>query len=261
MMSGKKGIVFLLAALMALVTASAVVSDGSDASPGMATGSAGEFKDGKDGTITFLVNNDTGGEIEATFKVYVDIAYGDITESTAANVTMTQTLADGQNTVKISFSMGDGDHTVTVTASSDDATFDTGANHFTLNISVAKSIWSNVTTYLALIAIVLIVIIAAFYYIRTKPKAAPSTTFTELEEKKKAEKPEEPARKSVGTERRRYNSKANDSAAKTEESKPAPVQVEEKKKAASFTELEEEKKTSKPSDSSKKIKYVSSRRK
>ena len=261
MMSGKKGIVFLLVALMALVTASAVVSDGSDASPGMATGSAGEFKDGKDGTITFLVNNDTGGEIEATFKVYVDIAYGDITESTAANVTMTQTLADGQNTVKISFSMGDGDHTVTVTASSDDATFDAGANHFTLNISVAKSIWSNVTTYLALIAIVLIVIIAAFYYIRTKPKAAPSTTFTELEEKKKAEKPEEPARKSVGTERRRYNSKANDSAAKTEESKPAPVQVEEKKKAASFTELEEEKKTSKPSDSSKKIKYVSSRRK
>ncbi len=261
MMSGKKGIVFLLAALMALVTASAVVSDGSDASPGMATGSAGEFKDGKDGTITFLVNNDTGGEIEATFKVYVDIAYGDITESTAANVTMTQTLADDQNTVKISFSMGDGDHTVTVTASSDDATFDAGANHFTLNISVAKSIWSNVTTYLALIAIVLIVIIAAFYYIRTKPKAAPSTTFTELEEKKKAEKPEEPARKSVGTERRRYNSKANDSAAKTEESKPAPVQVEEKKKAASFTELEEEKKTSKPSDSSKKIKYVSSRRK
>lgn len=261
MMSGKKGIVFLLAALMALVTASAVVSDGSDASPGMATGSAGEFKDGKDGTITFLVNNDTGGEIEATFKVYVDIAYGDITESTAANVTMTQTLADGQNTVKISFSMGDGDHTVTVTASSDDATFDAGANHFTLNISVTKSIWSNVTTYLALIAIVLIVVIAAFYYIRTKPKAAPSTTFTELEEKKKAEKPEEPARKSVGTERRRYNSKANDSAAKTEESKPAPVQVEEKKKAASFTELEEEKKTSKPSDSSKKIKYVSSRRK
>lgn len=261
MMSGKKGIVFLLAALMALVTASAVVSDGSDASPGMATGSAGEFKDGKDGTITFLVNNDTGGEIEATFKVYVDIAYGDITESTAANVTMTQTLADGQNTVKISFSMGDGDHTVTVTASSNDATFDAGANHFTLNISVAKSIWSNVTTYLALIAIVLIVVIAAFYYIRTKPKAAPSTTFTELEEKKKAEKPEEPARKSVGTERRRYNSKANDSAAKTEESKPAPVQVEEKKKAASFTELEEEKKTSKPSDSSKKIKYVSSRRK
>lgn len=261
MMSGKKGIVFLLAALMALVTASAVVSDGSDASPGMATGSAGEFKDGKDGTITFLVNNDTGGEIEATFKVYVDIAYGDITESTTANVTMTQTLADGQNTVKISFSMGDGDHTVTVTASSDDATFDAGANHFTLNISVAKSIWSNVTTYLALIAIVLIVVIAAFYYIRTKPKAAPSTTFTELEEKKKAEKPEEPARKSVGTERRRYNSKANDSAAKTEESKPAPVQVEEKKKAASFTELEEEKKTSKPSDSSKKIKYVSSRRK
>ena len=261
MMSGKKGIVFLLAALMALVTASAVVSDGSDASPGMATGSAGEFKDGKDGTITFLVNNDTGGEIEATFKVYVDIAYGDITESTAANVTMTQTLADGQNTVKISFSMGDGDHTVTVTASSDDATFDAGANHFTLNISVAKSIWSNVTTSLALIAIVLIVVIAAFYYIRTKPKAAPSTTFTELEEKKKAEKPEEPARKSVGTERRRYNSKANDSAAKTEESKPAPVQVEEKKKAASFTELEEEKKTSKPSDSSKKIKYVSSRRK
>ena len=261
MMSGKKGIVFLLAALMALVTASAVVSDGSDASPGMATGSAGEFKDGKDGTITFLVNNDTGGEIEATFKVYVDIAYGDITESTAANVTMTQTLADGQNTVKISFSMGDGDPTVTVTASSDDATFDAGANHFTLNISVAKSIWSNVTTYLALIAIVLIVVIAAFYYIRTKPKAAPSTTFTELEEKKKAEKPEEPARKSVGTERRRYNSKANDSAAKTEESKPAPVQVEEKKKAASFTELEEEKKTSKPSDSSKKIKYVSSRRK
>ena len=261
MMSGKKGIVFLLAALMALVTASAVVSDGSDASPGMATGSAGEFKDGKDGTITFLVNNDTGGEIEATFKVYVDIAYGDITESTAANVTMTQTLADGQNTVKISFSMGDGDHTVTVTASSDDATFDAGANHFTLNISVAKSIWSNVTTYLALIAIVLIVVIAAFYYIRTKPKAAHSTTFTELEEKKKAEKPEEPARKSVGTERRRYNSKANDSAAKTEESKPAPVQVEEKKKAASFTELEEEKKTSKPSDSSKKIKYVSSRRK
>ena len=259
MMSGKKGIVFLLAALMALVTASAVVSDGSDASPGMATGSAGEFKDGKDGTITFLVNNDTGGEIEATFKVYVDIAYGDITESTAANVTMTQTLADGQNTVKISFSMGDGDHTVT--ASSDDASFDAGANHFTLNISVAKSIWSNVTTYLALIAIILIVVIAAFYYIRTKPKAAPSTTFTELEEKKKAEKPEEPARKSVGTERRRYNSKANDSAAKTEESKPAPVQVEEKKKAASFTELEEEKKTSKPSDSSKKIKYVSSRRK
>ena len=261
MMSGKKGIVFLLAALMALVTASAVVSDGSDASPGIATGSAGEFKDGKDGTITFLVNNDTGGEIEATIKVYVDIAYGDTTESTAAKVTMTQTLADGQNTVKISFSMGDGDHTVTVTASSDDATFDAGANHFTLNISVAKSIWSNVTTYLALIAIVLIVIIAAFYYIRTKPKAAPSTTFTELEEKKKAEKPEEPARKSVGTERRRYNSKANDSAAKTEESKPAPVQVEEKKKAASFTELEEEKKTSKPSDSSKKIKYVSSRRK
>ena len=261
MMSGKKGIVFLLAALMALVTASAVVSDGSDASPVMAAGSGGEFKDGKDGTRTFLVNNDTGGEIEATFKVYVDIAYGDITESTAANVTMTQTLADGQNTVKISFSMGDGDHTVTVTASSDDATFDAGANHFTLNISVAKSIWSNVTTYLALIAIVLIVVIAAFYYIRTKPKAAPSTTFTELEEKKKAEKPEEPARKSVGTERRRYNSKANDSAAKTEESKPAPVQVEEKKKAASFTELEEEKKTSKPSDSSKKIKYVSSRRK
>ena len=260
MMSEKKGIVFLLAALMALVTVSAVVSDGSDASPGMATGSAGEFKDGKDGTITFLVNNDTGGEIEATFKVYVDIAYGDITESTAANVTMTQTLADGQNTVKISFSMGDGDHTVTVTASSDDATFDAGANHFTLNISVDKSIWSNVTTYLALIAIVLIVVIAAFYYIRTKPKAAPSTPFTELEEKK-AEKPEEPARKSVGTERRRYNSKANDSAAKTEESKPAPVQVEEKKKAASFTELEEEKKTSKPSDSSKKIKYVSSRRK
>lgn len=247
MMSGKKILAIALTAVMALSFA-ATVADGSDAS-GMGKGTAGEFKEGKTGTVTFAVTNTEANDIEAVFKVYIDVASADITDSTVPDETVTETLSEGTNTVEISFSLGAGSHTVIVKASSEDTVFDAGADSFELKISVEESVWSNVTTYLALIAVIIIVAIGVFYYIRNKPKSAPTTTFTELEEQKKAEKPAEPAKKSTGTEKRRY----------VEPSAEKPAEPEEKK-AASFTELEQQKKSEK-SDSPKKLKYVSSRRK
>lgn len=87
MMAEKKSLFVLLAAVMALLAASFVAAADDSEGSGIATATADGFKNGKEGTVTFYVNNDEGGTISATFKVYVDVAYVNVDTATPYKTT------------------------------------------------------------------------------------------------------------------------------------------------------------------------------
>jgi Predicted membrane protein len=275
-MNHKKTIVALTVVMMAFISLSAIAGEDSDAVVAISDGLRAEgFANNSDGTLIINFNNMDGVDRE------IIITVTDLNDPGKVYVTRTVTVPDGKTDVPISFRISDsGDHEVRITCEPQGLFYFDGTkylNNQTMIISVSQSIWSNMTTYIAIAVVAILIVIAAVLKMRSAPATKPDTTFTELEKQKDSKPVNEDVPQT--TSRRRYN-----------EEKSAPVQKETK--ATSFTELEkskaepkpkakpakeekskaepkpkdskpakEEKKKEDPKEQPKKIKYVSSRRK
>lgn len=226
-----------------------------------------EFKNNGSGTIaiplTSTETKDIPIELTATYKDSGKIA---------GTTTITVPAATSDNpTVKvtayISFSIGStGSYNIII--SCNNPIFTGGDTNILINVS--ESIWTNWTTYLAIIIVVILIVIAVVYKMRTNPNMKPQTTFRQLEQYKNTGTMTEEQPKnthSSSTEKKRY---AAPSEKKTEE-KPKTMETPAKKPAKqSFSDLEKEQKKEKPAKEEKKkassnepqkAKYISSRRK
>lgn len=246
--------------------------------------------DVKQGTIT-----PDGGNIHVVLRS---------TESNAVSITVTvykdgvqigETVcmvpANGTATADVYIKAGGlGEHNITIKCTP--ATYFGSINETTAVVIVTQSVWSNWTTYIAIIVVAILIVAAAALHMRSVPKVKADTTFTELEQKKAPRSGE-----TRTTERRKY-SDSKDAApvkeSKKEAKKETFTEMAEKKesekketkketftemaekreakkeaKKETFTEAAEKKETKKESakaektpepEEEKKIKYVSSRR-
>ncbi|MDY0293387.1 MAG: hypothetical protein RBQ77_02290 [Candidatus Methanomethylophilaceae archaeon] len=103
-----------------------------------------------------------------------------------------------------------GAHYITVFASAtnpdgSEALFPHG-DRTSLLVDVGSSAWSQWTTYLAIVVVVLLIVIGVWLRMRNAPKVEADTTFTEMEEKKSMYRPEVPAQTKT-TDKQKYVSK------------------------------------------------------
>ena len=273
-MNHKKTMIALAIAMMALIPMGIMMSNESDAGMEFRGDPWGDgFSNNSDGTLHIVLKNTEPNDVELT----IIITEGD---RELKRETFTIPADTDSYTVNISFRVdGVGSHDLIVTGipASLFPTPPSGdpLNFTNVTINVSESIWTKVTTYVAIAVVALLVVIAAFLKMRSAPAKKPDTTFTELERQKEttAVKEEPTARRSSTTERRRYGSSEEQKSAPVQP-KPAapkqkPAEPPQEKKASSFTELDKQKKTekkespskSKSSEEPKKLKYVSSRRK
>ena len=101
-----------------------------------------------------------------------------------------------------------GAKSLTIWAESEDASFYDGSpqssigHNFTLGVS--QSVWSNATTYIAIVAIVIIIAVAVYIKHRSAPKAEPGITFTELEEQRRSQRKGVESSKAPSAEKKKY---------------------------------------------------------
>ena len=193
----KKYLALMFAAIIAL-TAFVAVADSSDAKVVIDTNgiSDSNFKQDREGTLHVPVSN-PGDTASVTLTV---------TEN--GNLIKQKTFEEvknGTTTLDISFSLSKGDHEITIIAESNGET--STSSHI---VSVKENVLSNITTYVAIAAIIIIVLIIAVVYIRANPGNKPTTTFTELEkektEAKAAEKSGEKSESAPSTGKIKYTS-------------------------------------------------------
>lgn len=264
-MNHKKTMIALAITLMALIPAGMLMSDESDARVDFGDVWGSGFTTNGDGTLHVTLNSTEYIEIEMT----ITVTEGN-RELKSIEVTI-PAATDENPTVKyvaeVSFRLdGEGTHQLRVTCEPSHYFTPSGQpiNYYDVNVDVTVSIWSNTTTYIAIIVVALLIVIAVYLKIRSTPITKPKMTFTELERQKAVGKEESLAEKEsrqTATERRRYRSEG-----KAEKPAAAPTKNEEK--PMTFTELEKQKgekkepvKKTEPSTEPKKLKYVSSRRK
>ena len=262
-MNQKRTIIALAVIMIAAVQLSMVMSDDSDAVIEYGNVWGEGFTNSGDGTL-FVVLRST----EPTEQQITVIVTENGTELARTTVPVP---ADGEYTAELRFSLnGVGNHDLTVTGEPA-VLFPTPQggepmNSDTVTVTVSETIWSKPSTYVALVVVALLIVIAVYLRMRSAPAAKPDTTFTELEkQQKEVSKPDaEEKPKTAATERKRYGS--SEDVPKPSGKQTAPPA---EKKASSFTELEKEKggkketspKKESPSGETKKLKYVSSRRK
>lgn len=269
-MNHKKTLIALAVIMMAIVPASMMMSDESDAKVDFGDIWGSGFTTSGPGTLNVVLTSTEYDDI-----VGIDVI---VTENGVERGRTTVTVpANDSITAEVRFSLdGAGTHYLRVTCEPPD-TFPPGPNGQPINyidgisVEVTVSIWSNTTTYLALIVVAILVVIAVYLRMRSAPVTKPKMTFTELEKQKAAERGEvEEKPKASATERRRYGSSEQAINTPPKTAKPeakAEQKVEakpEESKPTSFTELDKQKKEAakkKSSDEPKKLKYVSSRRK
>lgn len=157
-----------------------------------------------------IINNNAK---DAEVRVYVTYQNG---TDELASVTIS---APGNGTVTVaslSFMIGSsGDKYLTVHGESltADVEFVTNSsgdplNYANVSINVSHSIWSNWTTYIAIILIVVLVAVAFYIRGRTIPKKERAMTFTEMEQQEKSRRSTRAAPETrTTTERRKYQSK------------------------------------------------------
>lgn len=188
---------YIIAALIAVVmamTAFSVVADDSSASTYLKDVTADGFMHDKTGTLHVTVNcNDSAGDV-VTITVTEN---GNTLKSEAFNVE-----TSGLTTCDLQFQLSQGTHDLTVTVV-DELGNKTSSS---ITLDVTKSIWSNITTYLAIAALAIIVLVIAVVYMRSNPKNKPTTTFTELEREKNAASSTEPSKASKPTGKIKYES-------------------------------------------------------
>ncbi len=163
----------LLLALLTVFSAGAVLaSDASEADSFNPNDiSASGFKEDKSGTLTIPISTDGPRTVTVLVK-----------EEGRTLVDRLFTNVEGDVSLKVSFELGVGDHNIIVTVNNGD---DINVSK-SIEISVDEDIWSNITTYIAIVVVAIVVIVIVVLYMRAKPNNKPTTTFTQLEEEKKA---------------------------------------------------------------------------
>ena len=173
----------------------AVAADDSDAT---AIGSleADDFKENHSGTLKVSVANTEGAPIAVTLTVF---------DGEKEVKSVTETVSDTTQVIKISLKLSAGNHDVTVKATAViDGTTDPVTVYpatSTIEIDVDSSIWSGWVPYVVLAILAIIIILVIFIWNRGRPKKKPTVTFTDLEEGKAI--PEEAA-PSADTGRKKY---------------------------------------------------------
>ncbi len=186
----------LLAVFMALA-AFAVIADSSNASDASTTAikdvTDDGFMDDKVGTLHIKVNcTEESDEITVT-----------VIDNNNEILTKEFEVKNGETTLDVQFKLSEGGHDLSVKIVCKDKSEVYSAHH----VDVKKSVWSNITTYLAIVALAIIVIIIAVVYMRANPRNKPTTTFTELEKQKNASQGEESAQSAnKSTEKIKYES-------------------------------------------------------
>ena len=186
--NAKKTFTLLAALLMTVVAFGAiVVASESDAIGINQDGiSASGFKQDREGTLTIPVSVVDG---DATITV---------TENGNVIKTQTQTVESTTTSISVSFKLSAGTHQLSIQLTNDGTTASAA-----YNLNVAKNVWSNLTTYVAIVIVAIIVVIIAVIYMRANPRNKPTTTFTELEQEKAA-KSSEPQAAPSKTEKKKY---------------------------------------------------------
>ena len=187
----------LVAVIMAM-TAFAVVADASDAASARTQifdVSADDFTEDKSSTLHIKVNciDDDGDHITVTVK-----------ENDKVLKTAEYDVGYGETPLDISFSVSKGTHELTIYVVDGTQV----ESHASITINAKDDVWSNITTYLAIVFLAIIIIIIIVVYMRANPRNKPTTTFTELERQKKeaAANAEEPAKPSKSTGKIKYES-------------------------------------------------------
>ena len=196
--NAKKTFTLLAALLMALVAFGgiAAMADDSDAAPGIdqAGIKASGFKQDRDGTLTIPVS-----VVDGDAAIVIKEGSTVVKEQTQAVTADTASLA-------VSFRLPAGTHQLSIELTNGGSTI---SAYYDLN--VAKNVWSNITTYVAIVVVALIVVIIAVVYMRANPRNKPSTTFTELEQQKAAKASEPQAAAPAKTEKKKYGGSEEDS--------------------------------------------------
>jgi hypothetical protein len=197
----------LLTVLFMAFGAFAVAADDSDAT---AIGSleADDFKENHNGTLKVSVANTEGAPIAVTLTVF---------DGDKEVKSVTETVSETTQVVKISLKLGAGTHDITVKATAvlDGTTDPVTVSPATssIEIKVDSSIWSGWVPYVVLVILAIIIILVIFIWNRGRPKKKPTVTFTDLEEGKAI--PEEAA-PATDTGRKKYEANK-----KTDEPKPS----------------------------------------
>jgi len=207
----------MFALALAMLSVACMMSVASDESDGLV-----QFADPNDVTYTF-----TEGQ---TNDIIVKIKSNEID---AVDITLTvRDVTNNKEIAKKTFSIppnetvelrmpvsisGVGEHRLTVTGEPSSLFPPNGSVLSTITVNVTESIWSNWTTYAAIIITVLLAIIAIVYISRGSVSKKPKMTFREAERITEAETKEVEPQVSA-TERRKYE--------KAPEQKQAPPSKE-----------------------------------
>ncbi len=209
-MNSKQIVALAFVAVLALALVPAAAGD-SDASTAYVSNdsSYGGFDSMNGGTLTFTVNNRSGGSFTMDVAVY---------EGSNLVGSTTAAIAAGDSSAQVSVDMGGftsvGTHTVTVSmsvVSGSNVTLD--HTSFTATIVVDQNILNNWVTYAVIIIVAIVIIAFVYLKMRDTPKKQPDMTFEQLEEQRKAEMAAKSEKKSknsgTSTERQRYLASKN----------------------------------------------------
>jgi len=161
---------------------------------------ASGFDDMTEGTVTFRVHN-SGAD-----SVTVNIRIVNLENESKVYYTSSVTVpGEGSTLVTARFTVNSvGSYYGLIKITGEGIDPDAPASSMSFPFSVDRSIWSNPSTYLVIIAVIAIAAVGIFIKMRSTPKAPVETgTFTAMEEERKAGK----AKTGTGKERYRGRSK------------------------------------------------------
>ncbi len=171
----------------------------------MDTGSLeiGDFDTRNAGDVKITIKNNT----EDNVSVRVWLTYQNKTD--VIKETTVEVLKEDKAVAVLNVKFdSQGAKSLTIWAESEDASFYDGSpqssigHNFTLGVS--QSVWSNATTYIAIVAIVIIIAVAVYIKHRSAPKAEPGITFTELEEQRRSQRKGVESSKAPSAEKKKY---------------------------------------------------------
>ncbi|MCL2712545.1 MAG: hypothetical protein FWD37_04655 [Methanomassiliicoccaceae archaeon] len=144
----------------------------------------GGFDDRTAGTVIVTVHN-SDDENDSTISILiVDLLNEDIKYAEVSGI---EVPAGKALDVPIKFRVGSsGTHYAKVIISGDDVDDEAITSSLTFSFDVGRSIWSNTTTYIAIVIAILVVVIAVVLKMRSAPKVEEAGAFTAMEEERKA---------------------------------------------------------------------------
>ena len=189
-MTTVKKLSVLMLAMIALIIPAIALSDSAAGDVGIYNSGdihVTDFNDRGSGTVTLMLyNNDSVNDEIVTVRI---VEMGNESRVFgSAKVTVPADTAVTGFEVKVTISTGSQGHFWAKAIVTGDAVNEP-MSQTPFEFSVGRSIWSNTSTYIAIIAVVIIVGIALFLKMRNAPKPDETGyTFTEMEEDRKAGK-------------------------------------------------------------------------